>query len=448
MENVGRTVIRGIAAYGTGNAALLFVDFIKSILLLRWLLIVEYGIYRLVLAGCDLFSALFLSGLNNVVIAEASRGLKENSREGKATYTLFVGFLLIMGIVLWALFFWGSSILTYWFENAHQYLRLISFIFLLWSLETILQLTFSIFLDFNWAVMFRVLRNTSHLLTIITFFFADSFGVREALLSWMMGTAVPTLITFIGYRRPSLLVWPSKSEIKVALDRLILNFGKWALFDDLVMNFGKNIQPFIVKIFVGTEAVAILAVAQNLVSYAISIVPIREVLTPVFPRVADQPEEMVSKINRATKYATLIYIALTLGAAVAGPFLVYLFFPKYVPSLPFFFALLLGLPLLGFRSVVLPAFYALRSQKTVFILTAFRLILITILSVVLVYLFGIWGAVIEALMVSTLLTPAFAKSLRQTLPGWKFSFKDLLRFDDYDREFIKKALARARALVF
>lgn len=435
-ENIGTTVTRGVTVYGAGNISLLFVDFIKSVLLLRWLLIVEYGLYRLILAGCDFFSALFLGGLNNVVIAEVSRDLKENKRLGKAIYSIFVYFLIVIGIGLWALFFWGGSLLTFWFPYGGQFVRLISFIFLLWPLDTIFQITFSIFLDFKWTALFKMLRNTSHLIVLILFFTLNSFSLREAFLSLMIGTIVPIFISLVGYRRERLLIIPSRPEFKSALNILLLNFGKWALLDDLAMNAGKNIQPFIIKFLAGTEAVALFAFAQNLVAYATALFPIREVLTPVFPRVADQPEQMVSKINRATKYATLVYVLIAIAAAFGAPVLAYFFFPKYVPALPLFYILLLALPWLGFRSVALPVLYALRAQKVVFILTIVRFLLITALGIVLIYFFGVWGAAIESVLVGILLTPTFAKALHRVLPQWQFSLTNLVSVDDYDKKFL------------
>lgn len=435
-ESVGGAVVRGITISGIGNAALRLIDFAIAVILLRWLLVLEFGIYRLVLAGHDLFSGFFLAGLDSVVVSDVSRNLKGDIRSAKSLYSVFAYFLIIIGIGLWALFFWGSDLLTPWFPNVSQYLRIVSFIFLLSPLETIYLLSFSIFLDFGWGTFFRILRDAARLASLIIFFSFLSFGVEEALWSLVIGRAVPVLVTLIGYRRESLLILPSWEEFKGALTTLFLNHGKWALLDDFIMNIGKNIRPFIIKLFAGTEAVAIFSVAQNLIGHTTSLFPIRDVLTPVFPRVADQPEQMVSKINRATKYATFAYIVIGIGSAIAAPIIVYVFFPNYIPSLPLFYILLVGLPWLGFRSVVLPVFYALKEQKTLFKITILRLTLITVLSVVLIYMFGVRGAALESLLLGILLTPAFAKALHRILPEWKLSLPELFKLDAYDKQFL------------
>jgi O-antigen/teichoic acid export membrane protein len=228
--------------------------------------------------------------------------------------------------------------------------------------------------------------------------------------------------------------WKEISSIAVRFSQ----HGKWAIFEDFLANSGKNIQPFIVKNLVSTEAVAILAVAQNLYSYIVPLFPIRDVLSPVFPRVVDDPNHLVSQIKRASKYAVLSHIIIGVFAAAISPILVKLFFPKYVLSIPLFYILLLNLPWLGFRSVLLPAFYATRAQKILFKITIFRILLTVILSIVLTYAFGIWGAAIGLMLVGVLITKPMIRSLKIIHPLWTFSLRDLWSFDHYDYELLRK----------
>ncbi|MBI5221556.1 MAG: hypothetical protein HY979_02005 [Candidatus Magasanikbacteria bacterium] len=86
--------------------------------------------------------------------------------------------------------------------------------------------------------------------------------------------------------------------------------------------------------------------------------------------------------------------------------------------------------------MLLPVFYALRKQEVLLRLTIFRLALITALSIILVYLFGVWGAALESLLIGIILTPVFARALHKILPDWRFSLQDLIILDNYDKEFI------------
>ncbi len=436
------TVVRGVAISGIGSVIIRLTDFIIAILILRWLSIFEFGLYRLVLSAQDLFSGFFLSGLDNVVVSDVSRGLQRDARGAKSLYTTFLGFLILIGVALWALFFFGNNVLLSRFGITEESAKIVSFLFLFAPLETIYNLKFSILLDFGWGTAYRVVRDFSRLGSLVILLSYFSSGIDSALWSLVIARLLPLSIILIAYRRDSLLVLPTISEVRNSLKILFLKHGKWALLDDFVMNAGKNIRPFIIRHFAGVEAVAIFSVAQNLLAHSGSLFPIRDVLTPIFPRIADKPEQLISKINRSAKYAVWAHVALGIAAAMGAPILVYLFFPKYILALPLFYILLVGLPFLGFRSVLLPVFYALKQQKNLFRLTIFRLVLIMALSIILVSIFGVWGAALESLLMGIILTPVFVRALRKILPDWRFSLRDLIILDNYDKEFINSLKKR------
>lgn len=428
--------VRGVTIFGVGNVIIRIVDFVIAIFILRWLSIFEFGLYRLVLSAQDLFSGFFLSGLDNVVVSDVSRGLQRDEREARSLYTTFLGFLILIGVLLWALFFFGNNIFLSRFGIAEESAKIISFLFLLAPLETIYNLKFSILLDFGWGTVYRVIRDFSRLGSLVVLLSYFSLGIDGALWSLVFARLLPLGIILIAYHRDSFLILPTIFEIKNSLKILFFRHGKWALLDDFIMNIGKNIRPFIIKYFAGVEAVAIFSVAQNLLAHSSSLFPIRDVLTPIFPRIADDSNQLISKINRSVKYSIWAHIAVSIAAAIGSPILVYLFFPKYMPALPLFYILLIGLPFLGFRSVLLPVFYALRQQKILFRLTVFRLALIALLSIILVSILGVWGAALESLLMGIILTPVFARALHKILPDWRFSIQDLILLDNYDKEFI------------
>lgn len=439
-------VARGVAISGAGNMILRSMEIVIAVLLLRWLTIFEFGVYRLALAAYDFGTGFFLSGIENVVVSDVSGELKTNPEKAKRVFTAYVFFMGAAGMLLWAAFFFGSGILQRWVPEGAKHLKTISFLFLLAPFETAFKLKFQIFLDFKWGVIFRILRDIFRLFAILSLFLFASFGIREALWSLIVAVTLPIMAAGIFYRRESLMTRLSWEDARGVFSDLFFTHGKWAIFDDFASNIGKNIRPFIIKIFAGTEAVAIFAVAQNLLGYATSLFPIRDILTPVLPRVSDDPARLRARIMRASKYATYGYILLMLASAIGAPILVYLLFPKYIPSLPFFYILLFGLPWLGFRSVAQPVFYALKAQQTLFLLTATRLILITILGVFLISQFGVLGAAIEAAIVGILITPAFSRALKNIIPGWRFEVRSLFSFDSYDRELILQIKNRLHIL--
>lgn len=435
-ENQASLVVKGVTITGIGNLIMRFLDFFIAVFLLRWLTVFEYGTYRLILAAYDFAAGFFLAGLENVVVSDASGGLKEEPRRAKTLFSVYTYFTLLVGVLFFLIFFFGSELVSKWFGGGGEYLRIISFLFLISPLESAFKLRFHILLDFAWETIFRVFRDFSRLGAILAFYFLFSFGTREAILTLMISYAAPVVLTFLFYHRHSLFAIPSFSEARQALESLFFRHGKWALLEDFLSNSGKNVRPFIIKFFVGTEAVALFSAAQSLVANMTSIFPIRDILTPVLPRYADRPARLSGGINRAIKYSIFAYTLIGIVGAIAAPFVIFLLFPKYLSSLPIFYVFLLGLPFTGFRSVVVPVFYALKAQKILFLLTALRIAFIVGVGITLTYLLGLWGAVIEATLLGYFITPALARALRTVLPQWRFSLREIFKFDAYDRELL------------
>lgn len=437
LENggAGRTVAKGVAISGMGSIITRFLDFFIAVLLLRWLSVYEYGVYKLALASYEVFSGFFLAGLENVVVSDVSRDLTSDPRRAKAAFTVYFIFTMAVGVCFAAIFFFGGEVVAQWIgkESAAQYLIIIAVLFILAPLETSYKLRFQIFLDFGWANILRVVADGARLLLMLVLFSLGPFHTTHALATYLVPLGFFILIPLLGYRRQPLLTMPSYAEIKTALRGLFLAHGKWAIASDYINNFSQSIRPFVVRAFVGTEAVALISVAQNFIAAVKSVFPMREVLTPILPRSGDDPEKLAAQINRATKYATFGYVAVGIAAALGIPVLTHLFFPKYFPSLPFFYLLLAGLPFFGFRSVALPVFYALKQQRMLMVITASRTVAIAALNIFLTYLFGLWGAATEMVLIGVLTAPAYARAIHRILPQWQWRWKDLVTFDAYDR---------------
>ncbi len=436
-QGVGDTVTRGVFVSGVGSTALRVIDAAIAILMLRWLSVYEYGVYRLAIAAYDFFGGFFLAGLENVVVSDAAADIEKNSRRARVLYTSYFIFLSVVSVVLAAIFYFASDRVAAWMGGEAVYLKIVALLFLLSPFETAYKLRFQIYLDFGWGMIFKIIADTGKLVAIALFFLLWSFDVTRALWSVVIATALPLTATFLGYRRPSLFSFPSFSEIKESFAALFLRHGKWAIVSDFVNNASQNIRPFVVRAFVGIEGVALISVAQNLLSAVKSLFPIREVLTPALPRASDDPARLAAQINRATKYATYVYVGLSIAAALGVPVLVWLLFPHYLPALPFFYILLLGLPFFGFRSVAIPVFYALKAQRVLLIITTVRTILLTVVNVALTYFFGLWGAATEMVLIGIFTTPAYARAIRALLPQWRFRVRELFAFDEYDRAFVK-----------
>jgi O-antigen/teichoic acid export membrane protein len=439
LENrsFGATVTRGVLVSGFGNVAMRVLDLTVAVILLRYLSIYEFGLYRLALASFDFASGFFLSGSENVVVSDASSALNTRPREARTLWSLYIIFMGVVGVVLWAVFFFAGDIIPNRFAEIGPQLPILAFLFLLAPIETAYKLKFQILLDFAWGTYYRVARDLSRLGVIAICIFYLELGLREVLISLVVAGAVPIIIATLFYKRPRLFLIPGYAEAREAVKDLFARHGKWALLDDFVMNSSKSVRPFIVKFFAGVEAVALISVAQTLLSHVTALFPIRDVLTPVLPRLADGSGQVpLAMLNRTIKYSILGNVLTGLLGALAIPVIVYLLFPQYLYSIPLFYILLVGLPFLGFRSVALPIFYALKEQRTIFKLTILRLVLMVPLAVLLTYLLGVWGAAMELMLLGVSITPAFSRAMRQLLPGWSFPWPSFWRIEQEDKDLL------------
>lgn len=437
-ESMGNVVMRGMAISSAGTVMWKFIDALTAVSLLRLLSLFDYGIYRLALAAYEFMAGFFLAGLENVVVSDVASYLARDRRRAQAIFSFYIWFVALVSAAFFLLFFFGAKIIAPWLGEAEgiPYLAVVSLFFIAVPFETAYKLKFQIFLDFGWGNAYRLVSSIARIVSIALFYFFAEFGAQEALWAGFASMLVPVLVS-LGYRRDPLLVIPSWPECRSAISDLFLRHGKWAIASDFINNFAQNIRPFFIKIFVGIEGVALMALAQGLIAHLKSLFPLREILTPVLPRAADDPERLARQINRATKYATAAHILLTIAAAIGAPIFVALVLPKYVPALPYFYLFLIGFPLSGFRTVAIPVFYALRAQQKLFAVTVSRTAAVVILNAAFTYLFGLWGAATEGLLLGILTTPAYALAMKRALPRWKFSWKEFFSFDEYDRAVFK-----------
>ncbi|MBI2121716.1 MAG: oligosaccharide flippase family protein [Candidatus Sungbacteria bacterium] len=437
-ENMGKVVIRGIAISGAGTVVWKFIDALTAISLLRLLSLFEYGVYRLALAAYEFMAGFFLAGLENVVVSDVASYLASDRRRAQAVFSFYIWFVALVSAVFFLLFLFGSRFIASWLGESEgiPHLAVVSLFFIAVPFETAYKLKFQIFLDFGWGNAYRLISSMARIVSIALFYFFAVFGAQEALWAGFASMLVPVLIS-LGYRRDPLFIIPSWAECRSAIFDLFLRHGKWAIASDFINNFAQNIRPFLVKAFVGIEGVALIALAQGLTAHVKSLFPLREILTPVLPRSADDPERLSRQLNRATKYATAANFILFIVAAAGAPVFVALVIPKYWEALPYFYLLLLGLPVSGFRTVAVPVFYALRAQQKLFAVTVSRTVAVVLLNAVFTYFFGLWGAASEMLLLGILTTPAYALAIKKALPQWKFSWKEFFSIDEYDRAVFK-----------
>ncbi|MEK7081676.1 MAG: hypothetical protein AAB905_00480 [Patescibacteria group bacterium] len=274
-------------------------------------------------------------------------------------------------------------------------------------------------------------------LGILAFFFlTHRLGVREVIYSMMFGSIVSTFILI----RPILRSYGKWRGLPMFKENIIFwvfkNHGKWEIFQQFTAKLTASLQPWIIKTFVNTEAVAIFSIAQTMAITIVGFYPTKTLGT-LMPLKVNEPAQMQKIYNYAAKYLFLLAIVMVIGAAVAGPAAVYLFFPKYIPSLPYFFVLLLYLPINALSSTTSIFLVALRRQRDLFFQKVFKAIT-AIPMFFLVMFFGLWGMTASHLIFAfTLFCTAYI-FLRRVPPGFTLEWRNFFRFGAEDKIFARK----------
>lgn len=448
MSNNNVTVAQAIThgtIYSTvGNVVLKVLDFATVIILLNSLSVYGYGIYTLALTAFSFWTFLFLPGIQNLIVSDAARAEKENTSESRIIFSVYASILFGAGLILWTLFFFGGNALSYFIDGETGYLIIISWLFILSPFEAIFNIKSAILFDFGWSLAYRVIRSFSRLSFILVSFLFFSLNVTVALVSVVASLAFALSIVGIGYRRKSMLQKVGVGDFKYFGRQFIFGHGKWAVLEDMFNSTTQNIQPFLIKYFLGAEAVAMVTLAQNLLSYAKSIFPVREVLFPTLPR-TDDIAQFGRYIYKLIKYSTLAYSVVMVVAFLGTPLMVHFLFPKYDPALAIFYILLLSLPAFGIRSVAVPFFYTLKAQKSLLTIVVSRTILSLILTTLLMWLFGIMGVAVGMLFTAFFTAASYFFAMKKLLPGHPLSFRYIFTFGSEDRQVIFRVVEYAKS---
>src|SRR3989344_280300 len=127
IGGVEQLVVKGVVVSGAGNALMRLLEFGVSLLFLRWLSLFEFGAYRLSLAAYDFAASFFLAGVENVVVSDVSGALASDRKKAQNLFSVYFYFMVLVGFLLWALFFFAGRAAAEWSGGGAAYLKIISF---------------------------------------------------------------------------------------------------------------------------------------------------------------------------------------------------------------------------------------------------------------------------------------------------------------------------------
>lgn len=435
-----RSFVRGELALGSWSFAKKAAGVLDAFLILRVFSLYQFGAYQLLLSFYTILSDIFHDMFGEVVGTDLARfaGAGEEAKAKRLfrEYALFrLGLAAIPGAVL---FFAAPAIAAYmgYGGEADAILRIMAVLFMLDAIILLLTTLLKLRLQFAVLAPRATVQKLLQLAVLSIFFFSEGLGLREVFLAQLAGAAGAILMILPAARRstapwrgvravPERVFWPA-----------VRAHGKWAVPQSLLNDITGKARPWLIRVFLNTEAVGIFGVAYTFLSALKDLLPIRTSGVLVPRKVGDK--KALDRFYRyGTKYFVWLALGMSLAAAVAVPLVIMLFFPQFRASVPLFLLLLPMVPLFAFIKPMTFVLVALRRQKFLFSQSVVQTALALALLLALLPAAGITGLAIAEVLVTACVAGIRYRYLVRTGTVGRFAFRSLLTLDAEDRNNIR-----------
>lgn len=442
QQSFSQRLFRGEFTAQFWNAAVKGTSLANSFLILTALTVYQFGLYQLVLAAIAIAESLSTGLFDDVVVTDTARGLAEERRpQAKRLFNEFALYKVIVGALLTAAVFFGAGrIEAYYGKDIAVFLQIASLLVIMEAVRAAEELFFTASVSLS-VFAIPAVQEMAKFFFLAGFLLWGTLGIREVLLA-AVGAAFLALLfsswRFIReYRRVFRAVTATaEGQLREAVSR----YGMAVLVRYGFSRVTKNIRPWLIKIFVNTEAVALYTLAINLVTLAQSVFPIT-MIARLLPWEAKEERRLAYIFRRSVKYVFWGGLAMAVGGFLIVPPVMTAIFPKYAPAMPLFWVLTATLPLYGVYKIQKSLLLTLREQK---ILTA-RLVtesfLVVGLNAALLPVIGVFGTAVEYVATYAWRVFLFHRLIAKAHPGLRWKMASAFTFDADDRMFFEKLRA-------
>jgi len=435
LESAEKTIAKGAFWFSINGWLTRAVGLVTVFFILRHLSLYEYGVVELVLSILPVLSLFLLPGINTVVVADMSNAKgRGDILEMKRTFLNFISLYSLFSVLAWVIVFFGASLIDeFYSEQVTSLIRITSFSFLVAPVRATLGTFFTVYLKFFVQSSFLFLEELIKLVLILLSFFVFDLRASGVILSVVLSSFLASIVLL-----PAFI--PLTKELRsVKLDGWKLNFdiirfhAKWSMFSNYLNQTGSKLMLWIIQVMLGTEAVALYAVAEGLIGHTTSLAPISKVVDPIIPRYVTMKETFIKIINKGIKYQFIANMIIGIVAFSIFPTIILFLFPTYGVSVSLYKVMLLMLIPAAIAGIFNSIFYATKSLKELFRLGVWRFFLIAITTPIFIKLFGLYGIAYNYVIIVYLYTFWRYVSIKRMVLGFKLSFKDMFTFDEYDR---------------
>ncbi len=426
--------IRGEAALGFWAFAKKGVGAVNSFLIISSLSIYQFGVYQLVLAAysfaSDFFHGLFATVTGNDLMRYVGEGREDKA---KKLFFEYAAFRLIMGLIPAVILFLLAPKLSFRYgPEAILWARLLAPLFILDAVAPLGILLLKLRLNFKIFSAQPTIQKIAHLGILAYFFFFAQLGIKEIFIAQILAPVIAFFI-LLGPIINAWRVWRATTAFSSRMLWLVVKtYGKWEIPQFCFSDINGRIRPWLIKLFLNTESVGIFGVAYTFVNALKDLLPVRT-LGLLVPRKVRDKEYFNQLFLYGTKYYTLMSLALVVLGSFGVPMAIYIFFHKYLSSIPLFWLLLPIIVIFAFTKMINIMLVAQRRQKFIFYQSILQNGLNLLFLIFVLPLVGLWGLPLAEVLSSLIITVAKYVYLKRTKFIDSFPFVRLFAWEERDK---------------
>ncbi|MFZ2555304.1 MAG: oligosaccharide flippase family protein [Minisyncoccia bacterium] len=448
--SIVRTISEGFAWNAAATAVGKIVGFVNLFLIFSHLTIYEYGVTELTLSIVSLFGLFLLPGLSSIIAADLGvERAKKNFSGMRMIFREFFSVTVSLGVLAWAILFFGSSIVAHLTGNdlIDRLFNIASFLLITSPLRTASSVLATSAVRFADQSFFPVVEEIAKGVLLAISFFVFNMTTDGLLLS-AVGAQIVAIILFAPR---SLSAYREFNMAPLIHERPLWNIigehRKWGIVAAYIGTAQSSIRLFVLKLFLGTEAVGIYAFASGLFGQLAGLLPLGPVVGPLFPRYIDKPLEFARLLRASIRLQLVIALALVVGSIALAPIFVEVFFEQYSSAVLIFILMVPALLPQSAIAIYTPVFRALKEQRTQLSSAVFKFIIDVLVLPPLVIIAGLPGAGMHSLIVAGASAIERSIRLRRLFPELSFSRNDIFHLDPLERKMIETLVARMRGMV-
>lgn len=438
-----------------GELHLGFWSFVKkgagaldTFFILRSFTLYQFGMYYLLLSFYGILSDFFHDIFGEVVANDLARlvGAGEEAK-AKRLFREYAAFRVALAVIPAAVFFFAAPLIASFLgygDDTAVALRILAFLFIAEALIGLAALTLKLRLAFQVLAPRATIQKLLQFCILAAFFFSSRLDISTVFWA-QLGGAVGAFLFILPAAVRQMSRWRGVPVAREPMFMPVLRaYGKWAVPQSILTDFTGKARPWLIRLFISTEAVGVFGVANTFLSALKDLLPIR---TPgsIVPRRIKDARALDRFYRYGTKYFVWLGVLLSAGSAAAVPLVILILFPRFSPAIPIFWVLLASVPFFAFVKPMTFLLVAFRRQKFLFFQQALQTAIAFGLMLVLLPAAGIRGlAIAEVLAAIANVGVRYRYLVREGVIA-PFPFRSLYAVDREDRVNARMLLAFVRS---